>query len=424
MPNEQQLAILRQGAPVWNAWRKENPSVAIDLYKADLRETNLHKAKLNGVNLREANLHKADLSGSNLIGVTLINANLTGADLSGAVLYTAELIGADLREATLHKAKLNEANLREANLSKADLRKISLMKSKVSEANLSGADLTEAKLSEANFRAADLRGANLRRADLSKSNLSNANLSGADLSEANLTEARLRETDLSLANLSGANLTIATMLRVNLPGARLNNCTVYGISVWDSNLKDAEQANLIITPSDRPVITVDNLKIAQFIYLLLNNEEIREVIDTITSKVVLILGRFTPERMAVLDAIRGQLRSRGFAPVLFDFDKPKSKDVTGTVETLARMARFIIADLTDPSSIPHELATTVPFLRTTPVQPVRLAGSGGYSMFDDLRRAYSWVLPTYEYQDILSLSTDFAQLIAPADKMAEGFRKL
>jgi hypothetical protein len=35
---------------------------------------------------------------------------------------------------------------------------------------------------------------------------------------------------------------------------------------------------------------------------------IREVIETITSKVVLILGRFTSERKAVLDALRAALR--------------------------------------------------------------------------------------------------------------------
>ena len=45
---------------------------------------------------------------------------------------------------------------------------------------------------------------------------------------------------------------------------------------------------------------MDDLEIAQFIYLLLNNQKIRHVIDTITSKIVLILGRFTPERKAVL----------------------------------------------------------------------------------------------------------------------------
>jgi hypothetical protein len=53
-----------------------------------------------------------------------------------------------------------------------------------------------------------------------------------------------------------------------------------------------------------PEITVDNIEIAQFIYLMLNNQKVRDVIDTITSKVVLI-RRFTADRKAVLDALRG-----------------------------------------------------------------------------------------------------------------------
>jgi hypothetical protein len=74
------------------------------------------------------------------------------------------------------------------------------------------------------------------------------------------------------------------------------------------------------------------------------------VIETITSKVVLILGRFTSERKPILAAIRVELRKRDYLPILFDFQKPDSKDLTGTVTTLAGTARFIIADLTDPSS--------------------------------------------------------------------------
>src|SRR5206468_5492377 len=131
-------------------------------------------------------------------------------------------------------------------------------------------------------------------------------------------------------------------------GANLTACSVYGVSAWDVRLEGAIQSNLVITPEGEPAIQVDNLQVAQFIYLLLNNENIRHVIDTITSKVVLILGRFTPERKAVLDAIRDRLRQHDLLPVLFDFQKPDSRDFTETVSTLAHMARFVIADMTEP----------------------------------------------------------------------------
>jgi hypothetical protein len=264
------------------------------------------------------------------------------------------------------------------------------------EADLSGADFRGADLSGADFRGADLSGANLSGADLSRARLRWADLSGADLSRARLRWANLSGADLSRAILHQADLTGAVLLETNFEGADLTGCVVYGISAWNVKLERTTQLNLVITSTNESVITVDNLEVAQFIYLLLHNKKIREVIDTITSKAVLILGRFTQERKAVLDAIRGQLRYMSFAPVLFDFDKPRSKDVTGTVETLARMARFIIADLTDPSSIPHELATIVPFLRTTPVLPLRLVDTSGYTLFNDLQRAYSWVLPIHE----------------------------
>lgn len=55
---------------------------------------------------------------------------------------------------------------------------------------------------------------------------------------------------------------------------------------------------------------MDNIEVAQFVFLILNNAKIRSVIDTITSKVVLILGRFSSKRKPVLDALRSQLRER------------------------------------------------------------------------------------------------------------------
>ena len=160
---------------------------------------------------------------------------------------------------------------------------------------------------------------------------------------------------------------------------------MYGISAWDVKLEGAIQSNLVITPSDESPIQVDNLEVAQFIYLLLNNQKIRSVIDTITSKVVLILGRFTPERKVVLDAIRDELRKRDYLPVLFDFEKPASKDLTGTIPTLANMARFVIADLTDPSSVPLRVGDGS---FRTPKSPFRRSswkGSKEFAMFADLK---------------------------------------
>jgi len=53
----------------------------------------------------------------------------------------------------------------------------------------------------------------------------------------------------------------------------------YGISAWKlKGLQTAKQSNLIITYWGIPVVTVDNLEVAQFIYLLLHSEKIRDVI--------------------------------------------------------------------------------------------------------------------------------------------------
>src|SRR5947209_3442093 len=95
-------------------------------------------------------------------------------------------------------------------------------------------------------------------------------LSGANLSEANLSGANLNEADFSKANLSDGCLNSTILVRTNLEGANLTGCNIYGVSAWNIKLRDAIQSNLIITDLDEPTITVDNLKVAQFIYLLLN----------------------------------------------------------------------------------------------------------------------------------------------------------
>src|SRR5438270_213122 len=84
----------------------------------------------------------------------------------------------------------------------------------------------------------------------------------------------LSRANLRRANLSEANLSEATLVGTNLTRAILNQCTIYGISVWNVQLDGAKQDNLVVTGYGEPTITVDNLEVAQFIYLLLNNTKI------------------------------------------------------------------------------------------------------------------------------------------------------
>jgi hypothetical protein len=240
-------------------------------------------------------------------------------------------------------------------------------------------------------------------------------LAGANLSEAGLVHAKLCGANLRGADLSYANVSDADMRNTILTG-----CRVFGISAWNVNLTGALQSELTITPRSEPKIQVDNLEVAQFIYLLLNNQKIRDVIDTITSKVVLILGRFTDERKPVLEAIRNELRRRDYLPVLFDFEKPTSRDTTETVSTLAHMARFVIADITDARSIPQELMAIVPSLPSVPVQPLLLASQHEYGMFEHFR-GFKSVLEPVLYEDQQTLLAELPEkVIAPAERQARA----
>jgi uncharacterized protein YjbI with pentapeptide repeats len=382
MANKEHLARLKQGVSAWNAWRrekheeaharskqrvttkdqwqKENPDYWPDLTDADLRDVNL--SDLDGVNFWATNLSGADLSGATLFKANLMEADLVGTNLAHADLEQAYLTDGDLRRANLSEAQLMEADLLNANLTRV---------------NLTGADLRNADLSEANLSYADLRGADL-------------------------TRALLVQTKFKKANLTG--------------------CRVYGVSTWNLNLVGAQQSDLVITPRGKPRITVDNLEAAQFIYLLLHNEKIREVIDTVTSKAVLILGRFTPKRKAVLNAIREALRQRNYLPILFDFEAPGSRDFTETISILAHMARFTIADLTEPSSLPKELEAIAPTL-AVPVQPVLEGDACSYSMFQDYWK-YHWVLTVHRYESLDGLIASLEdKVIVPAEAKVRELEK-
>jgi hypothetical protein len=368
------LKILRRGVDTWNAWRAKHPSVRPNLRQVNLRE----------VNLREANL---------------IGADLTVADLADALLERANLTAANLRNADLDGARLRMANL-------------------------TGAVLREAILIGADLREAILIGADLLGAKLIQTNLSRAHLGGANLTH---------------ANLRGANLSMANLVEANLTDAHLSGCRIYGVSAWDLKInkptewqEGTDQQNLIITRKDEPDVAVDNIEVAQFVYLLLHNEKIREVIDTIGKKGVLLLGRFTEGRIVVLERLRNGLRERGYLPIVFNFDKPETKDFTETVRLLAGLSKFVVADITNPKSAPLELQAAVPEIMV-PFRPIIEEGEKPFAMLQDLwikHREWMFEPIYYSSVDALIASLDekiirlaeqrFAELLARKAETMKG----
>lgn len=323
---------------------------------------------------------------------------------------------------------LREANLGETKLSGADL-----IRAHLDAANLSGADLSNANLSYADLNVTNLCKANLCGANLHGAYLWGANLREADLSKSVLDLASLMRADLTLANLINADLSGTTLIHTTVTGAKISGSSIYGTNVWDLIGEFEEQNDLIIATRGRPgmeefdeespSITVDNIKIAQFIYLILRNEEVRNVINTLTSKSVLILGRFAlPERKAILDALRNKLREYDLVPIVFDFERPTGKDFTETIKTLAGLSYFVIADVTNPKSSPLELQATVPDYQV-PFVPIIQEGESPFAMMVDLQKKYNWVLNTVSYDSEKTLMDALKPLIIdPAMKKRQELR--
>ena len=255
------------------------------------------------------------------------------------------------------------------------------------EPDLSKVDLRDAVLEGANLNLADFRGSDLRSAKFANAQLDLANFTAADLSEADLRYAVLMKANLTGVSLRKANLKFANLIDADLTDADLTGALVYGTSVWNVTLERTKQDSLVITPYDQLEVTVDRLEVAQFVYLLLSNEKIRDVIDTVGRTGVLLLGRFRMGRVDVLNRLREELRKRGFVPMVFDFDRPETKDLTETVRLLAGMSHFVIVDLTMPKSVPLELQAIVPNCMV-PFVPILEEGEEPFAMFDGLWNQY------------------------------------
>jgi hypothetical protein len=149
MADQEQVAILKRGVDVWNAWRAKHPEITPDLSGAKYSNSNFFRANFKGAKLADVEFGRAVLSG----------ADFEGADLSRASLYNADLSHANLRGANLH-----DVNLRGANLDRA---------------HLGGADLSKARLAYCEFKRTFLRNAGFQSAEVGYGSFLDTDLSEA-----------------------------------------------------------------------------------------------------------------------------------------------------------------------------------------------------------------------------------------------------
>jgi len=151
--------------------------------------------------------------------------------------------------------------------------------------DLSGFDFSYTNLCMAKLRHAILKGTSFHQAILAK-----AECYDADFSDANFCRTDLYETDLRKAKLIKANLQGVQLAGTDCRDAQFKECAVYRLSAWDLKLDGAVQKRFRILYRE-PIsggreleVEVDDIEVAQFVYLLLHNEKIGDVIDTIEKK--------------------------------------------------------------------------------------------------------------------------------------------
>lgn len=376
MANEAHLGIIRQGVVAWNTWRQQNPGLTPDL----------SGASLDGLFLRRADFQDANLYQTSFEGCDLDEASFYGANLKEAMLAGVRLKGCDFHQANLRMACLKAANLEGIRGSRADFWR----------ADLRDSELLDAELAEANLSEADLRGASLIPKTLRKASLEGANLAHLDLQGAYMREVDLSHANLQSANLKGADLRGCRMTGTNLKGANLEGCRIYGVSVWNI-VTDAgtNQAGLVITHHSELRITVDNLELAQFVHMIMENARITGAVTTLTQKCVLVLGRFA--RKETLLTICDDLRRNNWLSILFDFAQPAGRTTLETIMILAGMSQFVIADITDPACVFMEIANIARNYPNLPVYPVLAAESPVPGAWEVIRKWQQSVQPLVRY---------------------------
>jgi uncharacterized protein YjbI with pentapeptide repeats len=250
-------------------------------------------------------------------------------------------------------------------------------------------DFSGINLTRASIYSAFAEGLNLRNAVFEGGHVEEDDFSRADFRGATFRSTTFNKTILTGANLDGA--TFVNRNQVNLVGAlfrvkEITETVVYGIAAWDLVTSDEmKQSKLVIEKTyefysdliqqGKIPITVDDIELAQFVYYLNDHKKMRDTLNILNDKGVLLLGRFKDGGLERLYSICEWLQRKGYMAMIFDFARPDNLSLTETVVTMAGRSKFIFVDL-PYASVPAELQAVL-----SQVKKPLLASGDPYALY-------------------------------------------
>ena len=109
---------------------------------------------------------------------------------------------------------------------------------------------------------------------------------------------------------------------------------------------------------------------------------------------------------------------------MFDFPPVTNQATLEPIKTLAGMARFVIADLTDARSVLMELVAIVPALPSVAIRLLIKKSEHEYGMLDSIRSYRSVVRNTYEYEEVEEVIASIQEnIIVPAEEKVRELRQ-
>jgi uncharacterized protein YjbI with pentapeptide repeats len=255
--------------------------------------------------------------------------------------------------------------------------------------DFSGMDFSRVAIHRAFAEGLNLRGAVFEHAHFEEGDFSKADFSGAVF-----RSTRFNKTILTGANFDDAVFVNCSLHRVNLVGAsfrvrEITETVVYGIAAWDLQTSEAsKQSRLVIERTHelysgliaqgKVPLMVDDIELAQFVHYLSDHRKMRDTLNILNDKGVLLLGRFKDGGIERLYAVRERLQRQGYMAMIFDFERPDNMSLTETVVTMAGLSKFIVVDLSG-ASVPGELQAILSQIK----KPI-VAFGDAYAMFPDI----------------------------------------